>query len=138
LGWTDEDRVPLCTAYLAVSGHPVPATGSSKEQLWGAVHDKWTDLMKKGLFRVKRNVSALEKQFKQIRKGVSTFMSPYLAVKKMQTTGNLSEEDIISGAVSRCCSLDIYEVIRNDRERFRRYTQSPLVSDTRRGRLFLS
>jgi len=120
LGWTDEDRVPLCTAYLAVSGDPVTATGRSKEQLWGAVHDKWTDLMKKGPFRVKRNVSALEKQFKKIRKGVSTFTSHYLAVKNMQTTGNLSEEDIISGAVARYCSLDIYEAIRNDREKDKR------------------
>ena len=39
LGWTDEDRVLLCTADLAVSGAPVTATGRSKEQLWGAVHD---------------------------------------------------------------------------------------------------
>jgi len=116
----DEDRVPLCTAYLAVSGDPFTATRRSKEQLWGAVHDKWTDLMKKGPFRVMRSVSALEKQFKKTRKGVSTFTSHYLSVKNMQTTGNLSEEDIISGAVARYCSLDIYEAIRNDREKDKR------------------
>jgi len=74
----------------------------------------------KGPLRVKRTVSALEKQFKQIRKGVSTFTSHYLAVKNMQTTGNLSEEDIISRAVARYCSLDIYEAIRKDREQDKR------------------
>jgi len=121
LGWTDEDRVPLCRAYLEVSEDPVTATGRSKDQLWAAVHEKWTDLMtKKGPLRVKRNVSALEKQFKKIPKGVSSFTSHYLAVKNMQTTGNLTEEDIISGAVARYCSLDIYESIRSDREKDKR------------------
>jgi len=121
LGWTDEDRVPLCRAFLEVSGDPVMATGRSKDELWAAVHKKWTDLMaEKGPLRVKRNVSALEKQFKKIRKGVSTFTSHYLAVKNMQTTGNLSEEDIISGAIARYCSLDIYEAIRKDREQDKR------------------
>jgi len=73
-------------------------------------------MTEKGPLRAKRNVSALEKQFKNIRKGLSTFTSHYLAVKNIQTTGSLSEEDIISGAVARYCSLDIYEAIRKDRE----------------------
>jgi len=38
----------------------------------------------------------------------------------MQITDNLSEEDIISGAVVRYCSLDIYEAIRKDREQDKR------------------
>jgi len=121
LEWTDENRVPLCRAHLEVSGDPVTATGRSRDELWAAVHKKWAKLMtEKGLLRVKRNVSALEKQFKKIRRGVSTFTSHYLAVKNMQTTGNLSEEDIISGAVARYCSLDIYEAIRKDREQDKR------------------
>jgi len=108
LGWTDEDRVTLCRAYLEVSEDPVTATSRSMDQLWAAVHENWTDLMeKKGPLRVKRNVSAVEKQFKKIRRGVSSFASHYLAVKNMQTTGNLTEEDIISRAIARYCSLDI-------------------------------
>ena len=121
LGWTDEDRVPLCRAFLEVSGDPVSATGRSKDELWAAIHKKWTQLMtEKGSLRVKRNVSALEKQFNKIRNGVSTFTSHYLAVKNMPTTGNLTEEDIISGAVARYCSLVIYEAIRKDREQDKR------------------
>jgi len=113
--------VPLCRAYLDVSEDPVSTTGRSKEQLWAAVHEKWTDLMtKKGPLRVKRNVGALEKQFKKIRKGVSLFASHYLAVKNMQNTGNLTEKDIISDAVARYCSLDIYESIGSDREKDKR------------------
>jgi len=73
-----------------------------------------------GTLRVKRNLTALEKQFKKIREGVSTCTSHYLAVKSMQTTGSLVEEDIISGAVARNCSLDIYEAIRKDREQDKR------------------
>jgi len=38
----------------------------------------------------------------------------------MQTTGNLSEDDIISGAISRYCALAIYEAIRKDREQDKR------------------
>jgi len=84
LGWTDEDRVPLRRAYLEVREDPVTAKSRSKDQLWASVHEKWTDLMtKKGTLHVNRNVSALEKQFKKIRKGVSTFTSHYLAVKNM-------------------------------------------------------
>jgi len=37
LGWTDEDRVPLCRAYLEVSGDSVTDTGRSKDDLWAAV-----------------------------------------------------------------------------------------------------
>ena len=121
LGWTDEDRVPLCRAYREVSEDPVTPSSRSKDQLAAAVHETRTELMtKKGTLRVNRNVSALMKHFKRIRKGVSTFTSHYLAVKNMQTTGNLTEEDIISGAVARYCSLDIYESIRNDREKDKR------------------
>jgi len=46
---------------------------------------------------------------------VSAFASHYLAVKAVPTTGNPSEEDIISGAVARYCSLDVYDAIRADR-----------------------
>jgi len=77
-------------------------------------------MTEKGPLRVKRNVSALEKPFKKILKRVSTFTFQYLAVKNMKTTGKLSEEDIISGAVARYCSLDIYEAIRKDREQDKR------------------
>jgi len=111
-GWTDEDRVPLCRSYLEVSGDPVMGTERSKDEQWAAVHKTWTELMtERGPLRVKRNVRAMEKQFKNIRKGVSTFTSHYLVVKSMQSTGNLSEEDIISEAVARYYSLDIYEAI---------------------------
>jgi len=118
LRWTDEDRLPPCRSYLEVSEDPVSATGRSKDQLWAAVHETWTDLMtKNGPMRVNRNVSALEEQFKKIRKGVSSFTSHYLAVKNRPTTGNLTEADIMSGAVARYSSLDIYESIRSDREK---------------------
>jgi len=38
----------------------------------------------------------------------------------MPTTGNLSQEDIISGAVARYCSLDVYYAIRADRDQDQR------------------
>ena len=121
LGWTDDERVPLCEAYLHVSTDAVHGTSRSKDDLWAAVHKVWEDKMhKKGPMRVERNASALEKQFKRIRTGVSTFTSHDLAVKAMPTTGNLTEEDIISGAVARYCSLDVYDAIRTDRERDKR------------------
>ena len=104
LGWTDEYRVPLFRAYLDVSEDPVTAESCSKDHLWVAVNEKWTEMMtKKGNLRVNLNVSSLEKQFKKIRKRVSTFTSQYLAVKNVQTIGNLIEEDIISCAVARYC-----------------------------------
>jgi len=70
--------------------------------------------------RVERNESTLQKQFKRIRTGVSTFTSHYLAVKAKPTTGDLTEEEIISGAAARSCSLDVYDAIRSDREEDKR------------------
>jgi len=40
LGWTDEDRVPLCRAFLEVSSDPVMDTGPSKDELWADVHKR--------------------------------------------------------------------------------------------------
>jgi len=48
---------------------------------------------------------------------VSSFLSHYLEVKNMLANVNLMEEDIISGAVARYCSVSIYESIRSDREK---------------------
>ena len=97
------------------------ASGRSKDELWAAVHKKWTELMtEKGTSRVKRSVGTLEKQFKKIRKRVSTFLSHDLVVKNIQTTGNTAEVDIISGVVARYCSLDIDGAIRKDREQDKR------------------
>ena len=116
LGWTDADRVPLCEAYLEVTSDAVKGTARTKDNLWATVHKVWGEkVRRKGPMRVERLPSALEKQFKRIRAGVSAFTSHYLAVKAMPTTGNPTEEDIISGAVARYCSLDIYDAIRADR-----------------------
>jgi len=113
--------VPLCEAYLEVTNDPVRATFRTKENLWGTVHKLWAEKeLKKGSTRVDRLPSALEKQFKRIRAGVSTIRSHYLGVKAMPTTGNLSEEDIISGAVARYCSLEVYDSIRYERDQCKR------------------
>jgi len=116
LGWTDADRVPLFEAYLEVTSDTVKGTARTKDNLWATVHKVWGKKeRKKGPMRVERVPSALEKQFKRIWAGVSAFTSHYLAVKAMLTTGNPSEEDIISGAVACYCSLDVYDAIRADR-----------------------
>jgi len=77
-------------------------------------------MLKKWPMREERNASALEKQFKRIRTGVSTFIYHNLAVKAMPKTSDLTEEDFISGAVARYCSLDVYGAIRTDRENNKR------------------
>jgi len=119
-GWTDADRVPLCEAYLEVTSDAVKGTARNKNNLWATVHKVWGEkVRRKGPMRVERLPSALEKQFKRIQAGVSAFTSHYLAVKAMPTTGNPSEEDIISGAVARYRSLDVYDAIRADRNQDR-------------------
>jgi len=45
-------------------------------------------------------VNALGKQSKMMCTGVNTFTSHHVAAKSMQTTANIFEEDIISGAVA--------------------------------------
>ena len=121
LGWTDDNRVPILNAYLKLSADLAHGTSRSKDDLWAAVHKVWDDQMrKKGPMRVEHNASALEKHFKRIRTGVGTFTSHYLSVKTMPTTGNLTGEDIISGAVARYCSLDVYDAIRTCREKDKR------------------
>ena len=121
LGWTDADCVPLFEAYLEVTSDPVRATARTQENLWGTAHKLWAEkVLEKGPMRVNRRPSAQKKQFKGIRTGLNTFTSHYLAMKGMPTTGNLSEEDIISGAVVRYCSLDVYDAIHADRDQDKR------------------
>jgi len=69
---------------------------------------------------------ALERQFKHIREGVSACTPHCLAIKAMTTTGNPSEEAIISGAVERYCSLDEYDAILADRN------QNKVIDKTRK------
>ena len=128
LGWTAADRVLVCEAYLELKSDAVKGTSRTKDNIRATEHKVWGEkIRKKGPMRVERLPSALEKQFKRIRAGVSAFTSHYLSVKAMPTTGNPSEEDIISGAVARYCSLDVYEAIREDRNQDK-------VNDKRRKR----
>jgi len=116
LGWTDTGRVPLCEAYLDVTSDAVKGTARTKDNLWATEYNVWGEkVRKKGPMRVERLPSALEKQFKRIRVGVSAFKWHYLAVDGMPTTGDPSEEGIISGSVARYFSLDLYDAIRADR-----------------------
>jgi len=43
----------------------------------------------------------VQKQWDKIRKGFYEFGSHYLAVKRIELTGNPSEEDMISAAMAR-------------------------------------
>jgi len=107
--------VPLCEAYLGVTSDAVKGSARTNEKLRAAVHEAWAEKMRnKGPLRVGRLPSALAKQFKRIWAGVIAFTSHYLAVKATETTGNPSQEDIVSGAVARYCSLDVYDEIRAD------------------------
>ena len=44
----------------------------------------------------------------------------------MPTTSNMSEEDIINGAVARYCSLDVYDAIHADRDQDKRNDKTRL------------
>jgi len=57
----------------------------------------------------------VQKQWDKIRKGVNEFGSYYMAVKRMELTGNPSDEDMISAAMARFCGANVYETIRKDR-----------------------
>jgi len=82
IGWTDVDSVLLCRAFLEARGGPVMATGPSNDELWAIFHRRRADLRtEQGPLRAKRKLSALEKQFKNLRNGASTSPSHYLAVK---------------------------------------------------------
>ena len=100
--------MPMCRADPELLEDRVNATSRSRDQLWVALHEIWTDLMiKTGTLYVNRSLGALEKQFKKIRKGVSTFTSHYVTVKNIKTTGNVTETDSISSSVAWSCWLDI-------------------------------
>jgi len=62
---------------------------------------------REGSFARQAQRERARKAVKKIRNGASSFTFHNLAVRNMQTTDNLSEEEIIIGAVARYCSLDI-------------------------------
>jgi len=57
----------------------------------------------------------VQKQWDKIRKGASEFGSHYMAVKRMELTGNPSDEDMIRAAMALFCGANAYEAIRKDR-----------------------
>jgi len=117
LKWTDEERVALCKAYLSASRDPVNGADQSGPTFWTSVVTA-----RKGLLagrpgvrqRTERRVWGVQKQWDKIRKGVNEFGSHYLAVKRMELTGNPSDEDMISAAMARFCGANVYEAIRKD------------------------
>jgi len=85
LGWTDADRVPHCKAYPEVTSDAVKGTSRTKDNLWVTVHKDWGEKVgKQGPMRLERLPSALEKQVKRIRAGLSAIKSHYLAVNAMR------------------------------------------------------
>ena len=57
----------------------------------------------------------LPKQWEKIRKGVKIFGSHYLAVQRIERTGNPSDEDMISAAMAPFCGANVYEAIHKAR-----------------------
>jgi len=118
LGWTDEERVALCKAYLSTSLDPVKGADQSGPTFWASVVAAWKGLLagRPGVRRrTERGVGGVQKQWDKIRKGVNEFGSHYMAVKRMELTGNPSDEDMISAAMARFCGANVYEAIRKDR-----------------------
>ena len=118
LGWTDEERVALCKAYLSTSLDPVKGADQSGPTFWTSVVTAWKGLLS-GRPDVRRRtesgVGGVQKQRDKIRKGVHEFGSHYLEVKRMELTGNPRDEDMISAAMARFCGANVYEAIRKDR-----------------------
>jgi len=46
---------------------------------------------------------------------VNVFGSHYMAVKRLELTGNPSDDDMISAAMARFCGANVCEEIRKDR-----------------------
>jgi len=118
LGWTDEERVALCKAYLSSSLDPFKGAGQRGPTFWNSVVTAWKGLLpgRPGVLRrTERGFGGVQKQWDKVRRGVSEFGSHYLAVKRLSLTGNPSDEDLISAAVARFCALNMYEAMRKDR-----------------------
>jgi len=103
-GWTDEERVALCKAYVSTSLDPVKGADQSGPTFWALVVAAWKGLLvgRRGVRRrTERGVGGVQKQWYKIRNGVNEFSSHYMAVKRMELTGNPSDEDMISAAMAR-------------------------------------
>ena len=118
LGWKDEERVAIFKAYLSTTLDPGNGGDQSGPTFWTSVVTAWKGLLAKrpGVRRrTERGVGGVQKQWDKIRKGVNEFGSHYLAVKRMELTGNPSDEKVISAAMARFCGANVYEAIRKDR-----------------------
>jgi len=79
---TDADRVLLCERYLEVTSDAVKGTAKTKDKLWATKHKVWGEkVRKKRPMRVECFTSALEKQFKRIRTGVSALRRTTLLLR---------------------------------------------------------
>ena len=108
----------LCKAYLRTSLDPVKAADQSGPPFWVSVVTAWKGLLagRPGVRRLtERGVGGVQKKWDKIRNGVNEFGSLYLAVKRMELTGNPRDEDMNSAAKARFCGANVYEAISQDR-----------------------
>lgn len=105
----------LCGAWLAVSGDAAVGTDQRVGDFYIKVREAWIVGMRgrgAGLnLGADRSVGSVNKTWHAIKKGVSAFASHFLAVQKMELTGNPTEEELIVGALARYEGKDVYETI---------------------------
>ena len=95
----------------------VKGADQSGPTFWASVVTAWEGLLAGRPVvrrRTERGVGGVQKKWKKIRKGENEFGSHYLAVKRMELTGNPGDEDMISAAMARSCGATLYEAIRRD------------------------
>jgi len=110
--------VALCKAYLSTSLDPVSGADQSGPMFWASAVTAWKGLLA-GLPGVRRRtehgVGGVQKQWDKLQKCVNEFGSHYMAGKRMELTGNPSDEYMSSTAIARFCGANVYEAIRKDR-----------------------
>lgn len=113
--WTEQERVALCEAWMQVSGDAAVGTDQRGVTFYSSVRKTWILRMRTlgagNSFGGDRTVGSVTKTWNEIRKGASAFASHYLAVQRMQLTGNPTEEQLIVGALARHEGKNVYEAI---------------------------
>ena len=118
LCWTKAESVALSRAYLPTSLDAGKGADQTGPNFWAEVVAEWKRFLagrRSARRRTERGVGGVQKQWDNIRKGMSEFGSHFLAFKRMSGTGNPSDEDLISAAVARSCGLNVYDAMRKDR-----------------------
>lgn len=103
-GLAEVEHVGVAKAYIVTTQDPIVGTDQKGKDFYDKMRVEYLEQMKAARALPAsgdRTVGAVSKTWHKLKNGVSTVSGHFLAVQRMNVTGNPSEEAVICGALEK-------------------------------------